>query len=110
GRLDNFSEALQDGASRNDTLAELGQLATTKEATIVKLPNISASIPQLKATIAELQKAAFTLPDYPDDPKNQEEEKIKSLYAKVLGSAVNTVLREGNYDRRTHKAVKNYAR
>ena len=108
--LDNLSEYLQDGASRNDTLAELGQLATTKEANIVKLPNISASIPQLKATIAELQKAGFTLPDYPDEPKNQEEEKIKSLYAKVLGSAVNPVLREGNSDRRAPKAVKNYAR
>ena len=93
-----------------DVLAELGRLATTPEANIVKLPNISASIPQLKAAIAELQQKGYKIPDYPDSPANPEEEKIKAIYAKVLGSAVNPVLREGNSDRRAPKAVKNYAK
>src|SRR5690606_29974468 len=94
----------------NDALAELGQLATTPDANIIKLPNISASIPQLKAAISELQKAGYEIPNYPDTPANAEEEKIKAAYAKVLGSAVNPVLREGNSDRRAPKAVKNYAK
>ncbi|NGM61922.1 NADP-dependent isocitrate dehydrogenase [Sphingobacterium sp. SGG-5] len=94
----------------NDALAELGQLATTPDANIIKLPNISASIPQLKAAISELQKAGYQIPNYPDAPANAEEEKIKATYAKVLGSAVNPVLREGNSDRRAPKAVKNYAK
>lgn len=94
----------------SDALAELGQLATQPEANIIKLPNISASIPQLKGAIAELQKAGYTIPNYPDTPTTEEEEKIKATYAKVLGSAVNPVLREGNSDRRAPKAVKNYAK
>lgn len=108
--LANLSDYLNEDQKTADTLAELGQLATQPEANIIKLPNISASIPQLKATIVELKKAGFTLPDYPDSPKTEEEEKIKAAYAKVLGSAVNPVLREGNSDRRAPKAVKNYAK
>lgn len=108
--LANLSEYLKEDQRINDALAELGQMTLTPEANIIKLPNISASIPQLKATIAELQKAGFAIPDYPDDANTPEKEKIKSLYAKVLGSAVNPVLREGNSDRRAPKAVKNYAK
>nr|WP_262506590.1 NADP-dependent isocitrate dehydrogenase [Sphingobacterium sp. T2] len=106
--LANFNEYLTPEQQTNDALAELGRLATTPEANIIKLPNISASIPQLKAAIAELQKAGYNVPNYPDTPSNEEEEKIKATYAKVLGSAVNPVLREGNSDRRAPKAVKNY--
>lgn len=108
--LANLSEYLKEDQRINDALAELGQMTLTPEANIIKLPNISASIPQLKATIAELQKAGFAIPDYPDDANTPEKKKIKSLYAKVLGSAVNPVLREGNSDRRAPKAVKNYAK
>lgn len=108
--LANLNEYLSAEQKTADTLAELGQLATTPDANIIKLPNISASIPQLKAAIAELQKAAYNIPNYPDSPANAEEEKIKAAYAKVLGSAVNPVLREGNSDRRAPKAVKNYAK
>lgn len=108
--LANFNEYLSPEQQTNDALAELGRLATTPEANIIKLPNISASIPQLKAAIAELQKAGYNVPNYPDTPSNEEEEKIKATYAKVLGSAVNPVLREGNSDRRAPKAVKNYAK
>ena len=93
-----------------DALAELGELAKTPEANIIKLPNISASIPQLKAAIAELQAAGFAVPSYPEEPKNNEEAAIKGRYDKIKGSAVNPVLREGNSDRRAPKAVKNYAR
>lgn len=93
-----------------DDLTELGELAKLPEANIIKLPNISASVPQLKAAIKELQSLGYTIPDYPEDPKNDEEIKVKGLYAKVLGSAVNPVLREGNSDRRAPKAVKNYAK
>src|SRR5690606_13955339 len=85
-------------------------LATTPAANIIKLPNISASIPQLKAAIKELQAKGYALPDYPEEPKTDEENEIKAKYAKVLGSAVNPVLREGNSDRRAPKAVKNYAK
>lgn len=91
-------------------MTELGQLANTPEANIIKLPNISASIPQLKAAIAELQSQGFALPNYPEDAQTEEEKAIKAKYAKVLGSAVNPVLREGNSDRRAPKAVKNYAK
>ena len=108
--LANFSEYLNDDQKVEDALAELGQLATTPDANIIKLPNISASVPQLDEAIAELQKHGFALPNYPAEPKNAEEEKIKNTYAKVLGSAVNPVLREGNSDRRAPKAVKNYAK
>ena len=108
--LANLNEYLSAEQKTADALAELGQLATTPDANIIKLPNISASIPQLKAAIAELQKAGYNIPNYPDSPANAEEEKIKAAYAKVLGSAVNPVLREGNSDRRAPKAVKNYAK
>ncbi|MGX5202036.1 NADP-dependent isocitrate dehydrogenase [Aliikangiella sp. IMCC44632] len=93
-----------------DALSELGDLAKTPEANIIKLPNISASIPQLKATIKELQAKGFNLPDYPEEPSNDEEAQIKNTYDKVKGSAVNPVLREGNSDRRAPASVKNYAK
>ena len=108
--LANFSDYLTPEQKVSDALAELGQLATTPDANIIKLPNISASIPQLKAAIAELQKAGYNVPNYPDTAGSEEEEAIKATYAKVLGSAVNPVLREGNSDRRAPKAVKNYAK
>jgi len=94
----------------HDALVELGALAKTPEANIIKLPNISASVPQLKAAIAELQAAGFALPDYPEDPQTDAERAAKASYDKVKGSAVNPVLREGNSDRRAPKAVKEYAR
>ena len=87
-----------------------GELAKTPDANIIKLPNISASIPQLKAAIQELTAHGYDLPDYPEDPSNDEEKKIQTLYNRVKGSAVNPVLREGNSDRRAPKAVKNYAK
>jgi isocitrate dehydrogenase len=108
--LSNFSEYLKDNQKVSDALSELGQLATTPEANIIKLPNVSASIPQLTDAIAELQAHGFAIPNYPDNPKNDDEKAIKANYAKVLGSAVNPVLREGNSDRRAPKAVKNYAK
>mgnify|MGYP003583491933 FL=1 len=108
--LAHFPEFLSDDQKVEDALAELGKLATTPEANIIKLPNISASVPQLDEAIAELQKQGFAVPNYPAEPKNAEEEAIKAKYAKVLGSAVNPVLREGNSDRRAPKAVKNYAK
>jgi len=106
----NLSDYLPEGQRSADILAELGQLATTPEANIIKLPNISASIPQLKTAIKELQGKGYALPDYPEEPKTDEEKAIKAKYGKVLGSAVNPVLREGNSDRRAPKAVKNYAK
>ena len=106
----NLSEFLTDEQTISDELAYLGELAKTPEANIIKLPNISASIPQLKAAIAELQAQGYALPDFPEEPKNDEEARIKGLYAKVLGSAVNPVLREGNSDRRAPGAVKQYAK
>ncbi len=106
----NLSEFLTDEQKISDDLAYLGELAKTPEANIIKLPNISASIPQLKAAIAELQAKGYALPDFPEEPQNDEEARIKSLYAKVLGSAVNPVLREGNSDRRAPGAVKQYAK
>ena len=93
-----------------DALAELGDLAKTPEANIIKLPNISASIPQLKAAIAELQEQGFDLPDYPDNPQTDDDKDVRARYDKVKGSAVNPVLREGNSDRRAPESVKNYAR
>lgn len=108
--LANFPEYLKDGQKIGDALAELGALATTPEANIIKLPNVSASIPQLVDAIAELQAQGYTLPNYPDNALSEEEKAIKAKYGKVLGSAVNPVLREGNSDRRAPKAVKNYAK
>ncbi|MBQ0909943.1 NADP-dependent isocitrate dehydrogenase [Flavobacterium sp. F-328] len=106
----NFPEFLTDAQKTNDALAELGQLATTPEANIIKLPNVSASVPQLKAAIAELQAHGYAVPSYPEEPQNDAEAAIKAKFAKILGSAVNPVLREGNSDRRAPKAVKNYAK
>jgi len=106
----NFPESVSEDQRHSDALAELGELAKTPAANIIKLPNISASIPQLNAAIAELQSRGFALPDYPEDPKTDEECDVKSRYSKVLGSAVNPVLREGNSDRRVALAVKNFAR
>jgi isocitrate dehydrogenase len=108
--ISSFPERLTPAQRIPDALAELGQLATKPEANIIKLPNISASIPQLKAAIAELQKQGYALPDYPDEPANEEQKAIRARYDKVKGSAVNPVLREGNSDRRAPKAVKEYAR
>ncbi|WP_297984254.1 NADP-dependent isocitrate dehydrogenase [uncultured Chryseobacterium sp.] len=108
--LANFPDALTEEQRIPDYLAELGKLATTPEANIIKLPNISASVPQLEEAIAELQKQGFNLPNYPVEPKNDEEKAINAKYAKVLGSAVNPVLREGNSDRRAPKSVKDYAK
>lgn len=108
--LANFPDYLKDEQKVSDALAELGQLATKPEANIIKLPNISASIPQLTDAIAELQAHGYAVPNYPDNPQTEEEKAIKAAYAKVLGSAVNPVLREGNSDRRAPKAVKNYAK
>lgn len=105
-----FPEYLQESQRIADALAELGELAKTPEANIIKLPNISASIPQLKAAVAELQGQGYALPDYPDDPKTDEERDIRARYDKVKGSAVNPVLREGNSDRRAPASVKNYAK
>ncbi len=108
--LSKFPEYLKEDQKVEDALTELGELATKPEANIIKLPNISASVPQLKAAIAELQSQGYALPNFPEDPQTEEEKKIKATYAKVLGSAVNPVLREGNSDRRAPKAVKNYAK
>lgn len=108
--LANFPEYLKDDQKIGDALAELGALATTPEANIIKLPNISASIPQLVDAVTELQAQGYALPNYPDNAKTDEEKAIKAKYGKVLGSAVNPVLREGNSDRRAPKAVKNYAK
>lgn len=108
--ISNFSEFLKEDQKTKNALLELGQLATTPEANIIKLPNVSASIPQLKAAIAELQSHGYALPDFPEDPQTEEEKAIKAKYSKILGSAVNPVLREGNSDRRAPKAVKNYAK
>jgi isocitrate dehydrogenase len=106
----NFPENLTPSQKQGDALAELGQLAKAPEANIIKLPNISASLPQLTAAIKELQDHGYNVPDFPEDPKNDAEKAIKARYAKVLGSAVNPVLREGNSDRRVAAPVKEYAR
>jgi len=108
--LANLSEYLTEDQKVNDALAELGDLARTPEANIIKLPNISASVPQLKAAIKELQDSGFAIPNYPDEVVTEEDKKVMACYNKVKGSAVNPVLREGNSDRRAPKAVKNYAK
>ncbi|WP_017733404.1 NADP-dependent isocitrate dehydrogenase [Nafulsella turpanensis] len=108
--LASFPDRLSESQQQSDDLAYLGELAKTPEANIIKLPNISASIPQLNAAIKELQAQGYNIPDYPSEPKNEEEKEVKARYAKVLGSAVNPVLREGNSDRRVAEAVKEYAK
>ncbi len=105
-----FPDFLTEDQKVADALAELGELAKQPEANIIKLPNISASIPQLTDAIEELQSKGYKLPDYPDEPNSDAEKEIKSRYDKIKGSAVNPVLREGNSDRRAPKAVKNYAK
>ena len=105
-----FPEYLTEAQRIGDALTELGELATTPEANIIKLPNISASVPQLKAAVAELREQGYALPDYPDEPKTDAERDVRARYDKVKGSAVNPVLREGNSDRRAPASVKNYAR
>src|SRR6059036_556527 len=105
-----FPEHLTPQQKQSDDLAELGELAKTPDANIIKLPNISASIPQLKAAIKELQGQGYKLPDYPEDPKTDAEKEIKARYDKLKGSAVNPVLREGNSDRRAPLSVKQHAR
>ncbi|MES3006460.1 MAG: NADP-dependent isocitrate dehydrogenase [Pseudomonadota bacterium] len=106
----NFSDSLTPAQRQSDALAELGELAQTPEANIIKLPNVSASIPQLQAAIKELQAHGYAVPDYPEDARTETEKEVKARYAKVLGSAVNPVLREGNSDRRVAAPVKEYAR
>ncbi|WP_076418777.1 NADP-dependent isocitrate dehydrogenase [Colwellia sp. UCD-KL20] len=108
--LANFPKYLTEEQRVDDALAELGQLATTPEANIIKLPNVSASVPQLHAVIKELQAKGYALPDYPEEPQNDAEKSIKYTYDKIKGSAVNPVLREGNSDRRAPGSVKQYAR
>ena len=108
--LANFSDYLTDEQKQSDALAELGVLVKKPQANIIKLPNISASVPQLKAAIAELQSNGYAIPDYPDEPANEKEVEIKARYAKNLGSAVNPVLREGNSDRRVAAPVKAFAK
>ena len=105
-----FPERLTEAQRIGDALAELGELAKTPSANIIKLPNISASVPQLKAAIAELQGQGYALPDYPDDPRTDEDKDVRARYDKIKGSAVNPVLREGNSDRRAPLSVKNYAK
>src|SRR3954462_12542482 len=108
--LAQFPDRLEEGRRVPDGLAELGELAKTPEANIIKLPNISASIPQLRAAVKELQAAGYAVPDYPDDPRSQDEEGARTAYDRVKGSAVNPVLREGNSDRRAPASVKAFAR
>jgi len=108
--LSNFPESLADDQRQCDTLTELGDLVRMPEANVIKLPNISASIPQLHEAITELQSKGYDIPDYPDEPGNDAERDVHARYSKVLGSAVNPVLREGNSDRRVAVAVKEYAR
>src|SRR5690606_32747222 len=108
--LSKFPEYLSEEQKISDDLTYLGNLATTPEANIIKLPNISASVPQLKEAIKELQKQGFHIPDYPENPIDDSEKEIQSRYDKIKGSAVNPILREGNSDRRAPKAVKNYAK
>ena len=108
--LAHFPDRLEAGQRVHDALAELGDRAKTPQANIIKLPNVSASSPQLKAAIAELQQHGYALPDYPDDPKTDEDRDVRAQYDKVMGSAVNPVLRQGNSDRRAPTSVKNYAK
>ena len=106
----NFPDALTESQRADDALAELGHLTQSLDANIIKLPNVSASVPQLKAAIAGLRTQGYDLPEYPDEPRDDAERVIKTRYDKVKGSAVNPILREGNSDRRAPKAVKEYAR
>src|SRR5207342_2039890 len=108
--LSHFPEVLSDAQRVADDLAELGALATTPDANIIKLPNVSASVPQLKAAIKELQAQGYALPDYPEEPRGERDNEIKARYDRTKGSAVNPVLREGNSDRRAPASVKAYAR
>jgi isocitrate dehydrogenase len=108
--LANFPEFLKEDQKVSDALAEMGQLATSPDANIIKLPNISASVPQLKEAISELQAHGYNIPNFVEEPQDKAENEIKKKYSKILGSAVNPVLREGNSDRRAPKAVKNYAK
>lgn len=108
--ISSFNSRLKKEQQLEDSLSMLGKLVTTPDANLIKTPNISASIPQLKACIKELQDKGYNIPDYPDNPKNDEESNIKEIYQKVLGSAVNPVLRAGNSDRRSTNAVKTYAK
>src|SRR3954468_22464302 len=108
--LAQFPNRLDDEQRVPDALSDLGELAKTPEANIIKLPNISASVPQLKAAIAELQEQGYDVPDYPDEPADDEQRDIRARYDKVKGSAVNPVLRQGNSDRRAPASVKEYAR
>ena len=105
-----FPDFLEEGQRISNDLEILGTMAKDPEANIIKLPNISASIPQLNEAIEELQQKGYGLPDYPDDPQDEKEKEIKSRYDKIKGSAVNPVLREGNSDRRAPRAIKNYAK
>ena len=105
-----FSDFLKPEQRINDALAELGEMAKQPEANIIKLPNISASVPQLKAAIKELQSQGYALPEYPSEPKTDQERDVKGRYDKIKGSAVNPVLREGNSDRRAPASVKQYAK
>ncbi|MEI6465237.1 MAG: NADP-dependent isocitrate dehydrogenase, partial [Verrucomicrobiota bacterium] len=108
--LASFSDLLPPAQRVPDALAELGALTLKPEANIIKLPNISASVPQLKAAIAELQAKGYALPDFPENPASDAEKDARTRYGKIMGSAVNPVLREGNSDRRAPKAVKDYAK
>ena len=108
--LAQFPDCLEPGQRVPDALAELGELATRPEANIIKLPNVSASVPQLQAAVQELQEKGFPVPEFKDEPQNEEERAVRASYAKVLGSAVNPVLREGNSDRRVARPVKEFAR
>ena len=107
--ISNFPDRLTDAQKIADYLSELGKLAKTPDANIIKLPNISASIPQLQAAIKELKAKGYDIPEYPEEPKNDEEIALQKRFAKVLGSAVNPVLREGNADRRAAVSVKKFA-
>ncbi|MDP2132945.1 MAG: NADP-dependent isocitrate dehydrogenase, partial [Sulfuritalea sp.] len=108
--LAELSDYLTEEQKLPNNLAELGRLTQNPDTNIIKLPNISASVPQLIAAVKELQARGYKLPDYPEDPKSDEEKAIKARYAKCIGSSVNPVLREGNSDRRAPRAVKEYAR
>ena len=108
--LAEFSEFLNDDQKVPDNLAELGKLTLQPDTNIIKLPNISASVAQLKACVKELQAKGYAIPNYPEDPKTDEEKALAKRFGKCLGSAVNPVLREGNSDRRAPQAVKNYAK
>jgi isocitrate dehydrogenase len=107
--LANFPDRLRPDQRIGDALAELGEIALTPEANIIKLPNISASVPQMKAAVAELQAKGYDVPDFPDEPSTPEERELRARFDKVMGSAVNPVLRQGNSDRRAPRAVKQYA-